>query len=570
MISNYLIFFTSYFLIVLSVVGHGVLAIRLTNTNVSTEEIGFVGLVGIFFLILYSYVTHFFISHGYLHNIIFITIGLISIYYFRSKILIKSNLVFIFSIFSVIFLFSIFSIIFLAFIIFKTHDDFGYYHFPYSYYLNKFSMIIGIGPINHGFRTPSSIFYLNSLFYLPYLDYYLYHMGAILILGFSNIILISNIKKYLDKKKNNQPFFLNLLAFIFINIFFYRIAEHGTDRSAQILIFLLFIYILSLRGRYEKFDRILPKLLILLSIIISLKSFYVLYFIFIIPFIYYIIKDDKFHLIYRIFKNPILYFSILMGICVILVYFFNTGCLLYPVQQTCISGVEWGIPKSEVSALNTHYQWWSKAGGGPGYNHELEKSLYIQNFNWLSNWVDRYFFNKMSDFLLGLSFISILFVIIFKSKKKNSTKKKLKNNFLYYYLIILLLVEWFYNHPALRYGGYIIFALVFFIPLSHFLSNYEIPKSFRYKTTILFLIVTLIFIGRNADRIIYEQNFYQANFKKNMFFFTDKKHFSINNKLKDLSKIYNSCNPGINKCSNNQDFIIKKDYGKMILIRIRN
>ena len=76
-------------------------------------------------------------------------------------------------------------------------------------------MIIGIGPLNHGFRTPSSIFYLNSLFYLPYLDYYLYHMGAILILGFSNIILISNIKKYLDKKENNQFFFLNLLAFHF-------------------------------------------------------------------------------------------------------------------------------------------------------------------------------------------------------------------------------------------------------------------------------------------------------------------------------------------------------------------
>ena len=31
-----------------------------------------VGLVGIFFLILYSYVTHFFLSHGYLHNIILI------------------------------------------------------------------------------------------------------------------------------------------------------------------------------------------------------------------------------------------------------------------------------------------------------------------------------------------------------------------------------------------------------------------------------------------------------------------------------------------------------------------
>ena len=67
---------------------------------------------------------------------------------------------------------------------------------------------------------------------------------------------------------------------------------------------------------------------------------------------------------------------------------------LYPVEQTCISGIEWGIPRSEVSALNTHYQWWSKAGGGPGYNHEFEKEIYIQNFNWLSNWIDRYFFNN--------------------------------------------------------------------------------------------------------------------------------------------------------------------------------
>ena len=561
MVTNYLLFLTSYFLIVLSVIGHGILAIKFTKTNVSTDDIGFVGLVGIFFLILYSYLTHFFIEHDYLHNIIFIIIGLVSVYYFKFKILTKKNL---------IFLFLIFSIIFVAFIIFKTHDDFGYYHFPYSYYLNKFSMIIGIGPLNHGFKTPSSIFYLNSLFYLPHLDYYLYHMGSILVLGFSNIILVSNIKKYLDQKDNNNFFFLNLLAFIFINIFFYRIAEHGTDRSAQILIFLFFIYILSLREHYEKFDNILPKLIILLSLIISLKSFYILYFIFIIPFIYYILKDNKAYLIDKIFRNPMLYFSILLGACVMLVYFFNTGCLLYPVQQTCISGIEWGIPKSEVSALNTHYQWWSKAGGGPGYSHEIEKELYIQNLNWLSNWIDKYFFNKISDFLLSLVFISIVLVIIFRSKKKKLINKNFKINLFYYFCIILLLVEWFYNHPSLRYGGFVIFALIFFIPLSHLLSKYEISQNFGFKIMIIFFLVSSIFIGRNVDRIFYEQNFYKANFKQNMFFFTDKKYFSIDTKLKNLFKIYNNCDLNINTCSNNEDFIIKKVYGKMILIRVRN
>ena len=561
MVSNYLLFLISYILIILSVVGHGVLAIKLTKINISTEEIGFVGLVGIFFLILYSYITHFFISHGYIHNVIFVIVGIVSVYYFRSKVLKKKNLVF---------LFLIFTVIFLAIIVFKTHDDFGYYHFPYTYYLNKFSMIIGTGPINHGFRTPSSIFYLNSLFYLPYLDYYLYHMGALLVLGFTNIILISNIKKNLDEKKNNEFFFLNLLAFLFINVFFYRLAEHGTDRSAQILIFLFFIYIFSLRGRYENFDSNLSKLIILLSIIISLKSFYVLYLIFIIPFFYYIRKDEKGFLFYKVFKNPMIYFSFLMGACVILVYFFNTGCLLYPVQQTCISGIEWGIPKSEVSSLNTHYQWWSKAGGGPGYSHELEKSLYIQNFNWLSNWIDKYFFNKMSDLLLGLSFISIILFLIFRSKKKNLNNKKLNNNILYYYLIILLLVEWFYNHPSLRYGGYIIFALIFFIPLSNFLSNYQMSRNFRLKTIILFFLIILIFLGRNIDRIFYEFEFYNANFKQNPFFFTDSYHFRIDDQLKKFSKNYQNCNLNTEKCLVIKDFDIKKNYGKLIIIKNRN
>ena len=259
-----------------------------------------------------------------------------------------------------------------------------------------------------------------------------------------------------------------------------------------------------------------------------------------------------------------------MGFCVILVYYFNTGCLLYPIQQTCLSGVEWGIPKSEVSALNTHYQWWSKAGGGPGYSHEIPKELYIQNFNWLSNWIDRYFFNKMSDFLLGLLFVMVVFIMTFKSKKRNLSFKNFKENSLYYFLIILLLVEWFLNHPSLRYGGYIIFSLILFIPLSYLLSDYEISRNFKIKTTIIFFLVISIFAARNVDRIIYEINFYKANLKQNMFFFTDKNYFRIHTKLKELSTIYNNCNQNIDNCSNNEDFDIKKSYGKMMLIKIRN
>ena len=83
---------------------------------------------------------------------------------------------------------------------FKTHDDFPYYHFPYTYYLNENSLIVGIGQFNHGFRTSSSLFYINSLFNLPLVKYKMYSMAAILIMGFANLILLKNIFDNLKKK----------------------------------------------------------------------------------------------------------------------------------------------------------------------------------------------------------------------------------------------------------------------------------------------------------------------------------------------------------------------------------
>jgi len=148
--------------------------------------------------------------------------------------------------------------------------------------------------------------------------------------------------------------------------------------------------------------------------------------------------------------------------------------------------------------------------------------------------------------------------------------KKTNNNLLYFFLIIFLLAEWFLNHPSLRYGGYIIFSLIFFIPLSYLLSKYKITNYFKAKIMILFFLVASIFVGRNIERIVYEINFYQANFKQNMFFFTDQNHFRIDKKLKDLSRVFLNCNQNISKCSNNKDFEIKKSYGKMTLIRIKN
>ena len=97
---------------------------------------------------------------------------------------------------SIVITFIVFALISSSLFLYKNHDDFAYYHFPYTYYLTQQSFYIGVGQFNHGFRTPSSIFYINSLFYLPYAKFYLFHFAPIYILGFVNIILLKNISCY--------------------------------------------------------------------------------------------------------------------------------------------------------------------------------------------------------------------------------------------------------------------------------------------------------------------------------------------------------------------------------------
>ena len=96
--------------------------------------------------------------------------------------------------------------------------------------------------------------------------------------------------------------------------------------------------------------------------------------------------------------------------------FFNTGCLIYPASFTCIPGIEWGIPLEQVDKMKNWYSLWSKAGANPNFRVE-NPELYLSNFNWINNWINSYFFTKVSDFLLVLLTISILSIFLLKNRK---------------------------------------------------------------------------------------------------------------------------------------------------------
>ncbi len=491
---NLIIFLSSYFIIIISLIGYALTFQSYTNKKINIEfEYALLG--AILFWILISYFTHFFFSHSYFHNatIILLGISLFLIEKNRKKNILKEYRIYINTIFIVL----IFGLL-----VSKTHDDFPYYHFPYAYYLTQEKLIIGIGNLNHGFRTPSSIFYLNSIFYLPYIKYFSFNFGATLIMGISNLILIFKLRNDLRLKNYDFIFYLTLLSLLFVNIFFYRISEHGTDRSAQILI--------------------------LISIFYYLK-----------------INDIK-NLIFSFFKNFYFYFFLLLVIFTLSVNFFNTGCFLYPIQFTCLDSLSWSL-HSEAKLMNDWYEQWSKAGAGPDFRVE-NPEIYIQGFNWVGNWIDKYFFNKVSDFLAGIIFLSFVVLMTFYSKnlKKIYLDKKI---YIIFTIIFILLFEWFYNHPSLRYGGYSLIALTLFIPLSIYISRFEINNNFKKKLIVLISLSIIIFIGRNTNRIFIETEKYNYDIFKKTYYTVDENHLRIDRFLREIiSEFYNCKSKDINIC----------------------
>jgi hypothetical protein len=533
-----------YFTIFFSILGYGfLLSFYVFKKNeLRFINYGYLGIFGILFLILISYTTNLIIPHNKIHNFFIISSGLFFFFYFNKSYFLKKKLL------PSILVFLILSI---GFYISKTHDDFPHYHYLYISQITNYKIQFGLPWFHYGFNHHSSLFYLHSLFYLPIIEKNLFNFGPIYILGFANLVFLNKILSY-KLKKLDLIFYINLINLIFINIFFSRLSEHGTDRSASILIFLIFSLLIEFIISNEK--RLITFLILLVSLNITLKSFYVIYLlIFLLLFIFF--KKKKELLIFY-FKSKSIIFSFFSIFYAIFFNFINNGCIIYPIAKTCFEEFSWSKSKGMVIAQMNWYEQWSKAGAGP--NFRVDDVLnYIQGFNWVNNWIDRYFFYKFSDYLLGLALLSLIFLISFKSKtkiKNNLTSNKKKNFTFLFLFLTSLIFFWFIKNPDLRYGGgFAIIALFIFIPICFILSSID-NNFLNKKKIILFLIIFsfLIFFNRNIYRIYKEYVKYDYNPFLNPYYQIDKNEYdAVSANIKKIIEDFNRCKlDKKNDCSN--------------------
>ena len=532
---DHLIFIFAIIIVLSSILGHGLIFCRLICPKLLSLNYGYIGLIGFFSIANLSIFSSFFFKHGYVHNIIIHIIGIIALLFFVKRDFLaqsenlKKTLV-------------LFFILIVGIYVFKNHDDFPYYHLTYSLTLSENKYLFGLGRLGHGFRTHSSLFYFHSILYLPYIKYFLFHSGPFFIFLFFNFICLDKILNFLKNKNINFLFYLYFLSFAFVTIFFYRIGEHGTDRSSQIILLLIFINFIIFNyfeKNYLKLNDIANLILILILLAASIKALYYIYLIF-LPFIF--VKKNFIKKYISFDKILILVYLTIAFVLNISINFFNTGCLIYPETRLCFDNFSWSINKQEVSQLKVHYEWWSKSGGGPNYSHELAKDDYVKNFNWVSNWVERHFFNKVSDTLFGILFMCAIFIMLFFSKKKRRTVHKF---FLIYLFLSIFLLEWFLKHPAMRYGGYILIAFPIILLSSTILAKFSKPFN-KVKILSIFLIILIlgIYNVRNFLRIVKEVSVYKYPVLSKPYFRVKKTENRIVYKDKNIT-IYH---PGNNMC----------------------
>ena len=519
MFFNFFIFLFVSILIVLSTLGYGMVFSYKLFGNSRYLNLPLKGIFGIFFLYLISSFTHLVLPHNFVHNSIIIFLGLILFFKFSSR----KN----FEIYEFKLIVFFFTCLLLGFLISKTNEDFSYYHLPNSlqFALNKLEF--GLGNLNHGFKHFSSLFLINSLFYLPIVEYYLFNITNFML----QIFFFSSLAVILYKNyKNNFTIILALVSLITYLTKFYRLSEYGADYFGQFLVLLSFI-ILSLSFSASKQSAIDKKeiFLIAMYLVIFAVTTKFLYVIYLLMPMFIIFNQYNFREIVKFtFEKKFFTISIALLFTVLFFNYTATGCLIYPMIVSCFTETtDWSVPKDVINQLNLHYKAWSKAGIGAGYGVESVKS-YLSGLSWIDNWIKTYFFNKVSDYILVILFISLILLFVFKKdfKKNNKINFKINISLLSYVSIISVFSLWFFNFPSLRYAGYSILFLLLVVPLCIYLAkNLNFNKTIvKKKIKILIILALIVFNFKNIQRLNNElnlKNYEHHNFLNFPFYWVD-------------------------------------------------
>ncbi len=379
--------------------------------------------------------------------------------------------------------------------------DGGLYHLPFVSIINENKIIFGVTNIHFRFGHTSIIQYLSAI-----QNNYFFNLSSVSIpiasiFSFSIIYIIKKIFQTIEDKSFISIFYLLIAVSCIIN--YGSFGNYGNDAASNIYFFILVIFFLQYFLDLKENDLEFYKILLISIFLFTVKAFMSLTLL--IPIILFFIKQKKI----KIFKNLSVYLSFIIIVSWLIRSIIISGCLIYPVKETCFSNLKYYDEKQTIIESSAGEAWAKDWVNQEGV--KLNYDDYNKKFRWLKTWSSNHLL-KILEKLLPLTIFIFLFTTyyFFKSKKTYNISKGF--GFILLINCVLSLI-WFLKFPLYRYGSS--FLNTFIISLSLILMNYFGTLPEREKIKKNFKIILIIFVfgfcSKNILRIHENMNVLKLN-----------------------------------------------------------
>ena len=334
-------------------------------------------------------------------------------------------------------------------------DDLHHYHGGYIINTDNHNYIIGLNFLHHHYGYSSIWLILHSYLNLnSSLLQDIHVLNALIIFLIISYFVVENFK-YSKTSKNYLLYLISSVFILFFLIKYTRLKEFGLDRPG-ILLFCFLIYFAAkyqflIKENFKSSNKYFFMLFLICLFITFTKIF--LLSCFLVP-LFFIFKLKN----YKFFFSKIALIIYFIAFVYFLKNILISGCLIYPFEFTCLSGLEWNskeIASDLLLAAEASTKSFDK------YTGTLSAWEYTKNFNWISTWFLRNA-EELFNYILTVILVSILF--IFSSQRKKKVKKN--NNFeIMIFLLFIINFIIFIKSPVVRYHHilFIIFSLCLLI-----------------------------------------------------------------------------------------------------------
>lgn len=364
------------------------------------------------------------------------------------------------------------------------HYDAGYYHLNHQNWLRESNLILGMVNIFWPFGMSSISEYIYSFLWFDS-SFILLHFVTIYFIHFLFIFISYNILKNKNVNLKAASFFLLIYSFLDNfglsggrNGFPYIQGVGKQDIAVGVLYCFVSLIILNFikQKSVNKLDFSLITLIVFF--IFELKVSGVIIFFLYIVFCLFLLKNKTFTISSLFFAQlPTIFFGIIWTIK----SYLTTGCIIFPLDFTCVNAFKWYTPGStkayeEISTVSSlaYMEYFRESG--------LTFSNWFNDFFFSATYPDLSIFYRSVyiNFVIGLLVIYLI-KLVFYEKEKSDT---FFNSIILLYLISSFLYLLFFG-PIPRYA---MGTMLTFVAIFGFYSKTEKFELNKYMIYILIFI----------------------------------------------------------------------------------